>query len=222
MTIDVFDIIAFIAFAVLLTAAVMIIVVLGGLPGRIAVRRGHPYPAAVERGGLHQPGHARGALADCLGLGVSSLARGAIYERRCRQRRRAQHMIAFMTIIYVATVALVFKVGRRTGQSEILGGRGEPATGNSRREPGGQGPAIGHQRRGHREGPIGFGQVQSRSNHDHGSGRRLRYRLADPRRQHGQPSRYDGRRYVHRDIRNIHCRFVRGRGTDPRPARPGR
>ncbi len=131
-------------------------------------------------------------------------------------------MIAFMTIIYVATVALVFKVGRRTGQSEILGGRGEPATGNSRREPGGQGPAIGHQRRGHREGPIGFGQVQSRSNHDHGSGRRLRYRLADPRRQHGQPSRYDGRRYVHRDIRNIHCRFVRGRGTDPRPARPGR
>ena len=48
MTIDGFDIFAFIVFAVLLAAVVFIIVELGSLPGRIAVKRAHPYPAAVN------------------------------------------------------------------------------------------------------------------------------------------------------------------------------
>jgi len=48
MTIDGSDIFAFIVFAVLLAAVVLIIVELGCLPGRIAVKRGHPYPAAVN------------------------------------------------------------------------------------------------------------------------------------------------------------------------------
>ncbi|MGO9114719.1 MAG: DUF3302 domain-containing protein [Thermoguttaceae bacterium] len=48
MTIDAFDIFAFVVFAVLLVAAVVIIVMLGALPGKIAVKRGHPYSTAVN------------------------------------------------------------------------------------------------------------------------------------------------------------------------------
>jgi hypothetical protein len=48
MTIDGFDIFAFIVFAVLLAAVVLVIVELGRLPGRIAAKRGHPYAAAVN------------------------------------------------------------------------------------------------------------------------------------------------------------------------------
>jgi hypothetical protein len=48
MQIDGFDIFAFVVFAVLLAAAVIIIVMLGALPGQIAVKRGHPYAAAVN------------------------------------------------------------------------------------------------------------------------------------------------------------------------------
>ncbi len=48
MTIDGFDIFAFIVFAVLLAAVVFIIVELGALPGQIAVKRGHPYATAVN------------------------------------------------------------------------------------------------------------------------------------------------------------------------------
>jgi hypothetical protein len=48
MTIDGFDIFAFIVFAVLLAAAVVIIVSLGSLPGRIAKKRCHPQAAAVN------------------------------------------------------------------------------------------------------------------------------------------------------------------------------
>jgi hypothetical protein len=44
---DVFDIFAFVVFAVLLAAVVFIVVSLGSLPGAIARKRGHPYPAAV-------------------------------------------------------------------------------------------------------------------------------------------------------------------------------
>ncbi len=51
MTIDGFDIFAFIVFAVLLAAVVLIIVELGGLPGRIAIQRGHPLAAAVNAAG---------------------------------------------------------------------------------------------------------------------------------------------------------------------------
>ena len=58
MTVDGFDIFAFIVFAVLLAAVVFMIVELGSLPGRIAVKR-----ASLSRrgrcGGLDQPGHAR-------------------------------------------------------------------------------------------------------------------------------------------------------------------
>jgi hypothetical protein len=45
--IDAFDIIAFIVFAVLLVAAVVIVVMLGSLPGQIAHKRGHPQAAAI-------------------------------------------------------------------------------------------------------------------------------------------------------------------------------
>jgi hypothetical protein len=48
MTIDSFDIFAFVVFAVLLAATVVIIVLLGALPGKIAVRRCHPQAAAVN------------------------------------------------------------------------------------------------------------------------------------------------------------------------------
>jgi len=45
--IDVFDIIAFAVFAILIVAGVVVVVLLGALPGRIAQRRGHPQTAAV-------------------------------------------------------------------------------------------------------------------------------------------------------------------------------
>ena len=45
---DIFDIFAFIVFAVLLAVAVIIIVGLGSLPGAIARKRGHPQAAAVN------------------------------------------------------------------------------------------------------------------------------------------------------------------------------
>jgi len=48
MTVDGFDIFAFVVFAVLLAVAVFIVVSLGALPGRIAVKRGHPHAAAVN------------------------------------------------------------------------------------------------------------------------------------------------------------------------------
>ena len=48
---DAFDIIAFIVFAVLIVAAVVIIVGLGSLPGAIAKKRGHPQAAAVNVAG---------------------------------------------------------------------------------------------------------------------------------------------------------------------------
>jgi hypothetical protein len=46
--IDVFDIFAFVVFAVLLAAALVIVVGLGSLPGWIARKRGHPQAAAVN------------------------------------------------------------------------------------------------------------------------------------------------------------------------------
>src|SRR5262245_13604269 len=49
--IDVFDIIAFVVFAVLLIATVVIVVTLGSLPGQIAHKRGHPQAAAITVAG---------------------------------------------------------------------------------------------------------------------------------------------------------------------------
>jgi hypothetical protein len=49
--IDVFDIMAFVVFAVLLMVAVIIIVLLGQLPGLIARNRGHPQAAAINVAG---------------------------------------------------------------------------------------------------------------------------------------------------------------------------
>jgi ABC-type Mn2+/Zn2+ transport system permease subunit len=46
--IDVFDIIAFVVFAVLLVMGVILVVSLGQLPGRIARDRGHPQAAAIN------------------------------------------------------------------------------------------------------------------------------------------------------------------------------
>ena len=48
MAIDGFDIFAFVVFAVLLGTLVLLIILLGGLPGRIARNRGHPQAAAVN------------------------------------------------------------------------------------------------------------------------------------------------------------------------------
>jgi len=48
MHIDVFDVIAFVVFGVLLAAAVVVAVSLGQLPGRIAYKRDHPQAAAVN------------------------------------------------------------------------------------------------------------------------------------------------------------------------------
>jgi hypothetical protein len=48
---DVFDIIAFAVFAMLLVAAVVIVVTLGSLPGQIAHKRGHPQAAAITVAG---------------------------------------------------------------------------------------------------------------------------------------------------------------------------
>jgi hypothetical protein len=48
MAIDGFDVFAFVVFAVLLGTLVLLIVLLGGMPGRIAKKRGHPQAAAVN------------------------------------------------------------------------------------------------------------------------------------------------------------------------------
>jgi hypothetical protein len=45
---DVFDILVFGVFAVLIAAFVVIVVTLGQLPGQIAKRRGHPQAAAIN------------------------------------------------------------------------------------------------------------------------------------------------------------------------------
>jgi hypothetical protein len=45
---DIFDIFAFVVFAVLIVTAVVVIVGLGSLPGAIARKRGHPQAAAVN------------------------------------------------------------------------------------------------------------------------------------------------------------------------------
>jgi Protein of unknown function (DUF3302) len=45
---DVFDYIAFGVFALLLVVAVVLVVSLGQLPGRIAQKRGHPQAAAIN------------------------------------------------------------------------------------------------------------------------------------------------------------------------------
>jgi len=49
--IDIFDIIAFAVFAILIAAALVVIVGMGVLPGRIAQRRGHPQAAAINVAG---------------------------------------------------------------------------------------------------------------------------------------------------------------------------
>lgn len=51
MTLDVFDYFAFLVLAVLLATAVVIVVLVGSLPGRIAASRKHPYAAAINAAG---------------------------------------------------------------------------------------------------------------------------------------------------------------------------
>jgi hypothetical protein len=46
--VDVFDVMAFVVFGVLLAVAVIVLVSLGQLPGRIAEQRGHPQAAAIK------------------------------------------------------------------------------------------------------------------------------------------------------------------------------
>jgi Protein of unknown function (DUF3302) len=48
MTFDIFDVMVFAVFAVLISVAVIIIVTLGQLPGQIATKRGHPQAAAIN------------------------------------------------------------------------------------------------------------------------------------------------------------------------------
>ena len=45
------DILSILALLILLTIAVIAVIVLGGLPGRIAEKRGHPYAQAVKVAG---------------------------------------------------------------------------------------------------------------------------------------------------------------------------
>jgi hypothetical protein len=49
--IDIFDVMAFVVFGVLLAVVVVIVVTLGSLPGRIAQKRGHPQAAAITAAG---------------------------------------------------------------------------------------------------------------------------------------------------------------------------
>jgi Protein of unknown function (DUF3302) len=49
--VDIFDLMTFVVFGVLLTAAVIVVVELGGLPGKIARDRGHPQAASVNVAG---------------------------------------------------------------------------------------------------------------------------------------------------------------------------
>ena len=49
-TFGVLGVIAFLVFAVLIAAAIVIIVFLGQLPGRLARERGHPRAAAIAIG----------------------------------------------------------------------------------------------------------------------------------------------------------------------------
>jgi hypothetical protein len=49
--IDAFDIFAFVVFAVLLCTTLFIVVTLGGLPGKIATKRGHPQAKAIAAAG---------------------------------------------------------------------------------------------------------------------------------------------------------------------------
>jgi len=51
ITIDAFDIFAFVVFGILLIATVVIVIVLGSLPGKIAVARKHPQAAAITAAG---------------------------------------------------------------------------------------------------------------------------------------------------------------------------
>jgi hypothetical protein len=48
---DIFDILAFIVFGVLIAIAVFVVVTLGQLPGQIARKRGHPQAAAISVAG---------------------------------------------------------------------------------------------------------------------------------------------------------------------------
>jgi len=48
---DIFDIMAFVVFAVLIVAAIILIVTIGQLPGQIALKRGHPQAAAINVAG---------------------------------------------------------------------------------------------------------------------------------------------------------------------------
>ena len=48
---DVFDYVAFLVIAVLLATVVVIIVLLGSLPGKIAASRNHPYATAIAAAG---------------------------------------------------------------------------------------------------------------------------------------------------------------------------
>jgi len=51
VTIDAFDIFAFVVFGVLLLAIVVIVVSLGSLPGKIAASRQHPQATAIAAAG---------------------------------------------------------------------------------------------------------------------------------------------------------------------------
>ena len=51
VTFDGFDVIAFLVFAVLLAVAVVVIIFIGGLPGKVATRRNHPHANAITAAG---------------------------------------------------------------------------------------------------------------------------------------------------------------------------
>ena len=51
ITLDGFDYVAFLVFAVLLAVAVVFIIFVGGLPGKVARRRNHPHANAITAAG---------------------------------------------------------------------------------------------------------------------------------------------------------------------------
>ena len=102
---DVFDYFAFVVMGVLFAAVVIIIVVIGGLPGRIATLRNHPQAAAIKAAGWISLITLGAAVAHRFCVGVYPAASSSPGERR-----RGRFVIAFISIIYIAAVVLVFKV----------------------------------------------------------------------------------------------------------------
>ena len=103
MTFDVFDIIAFVVFAVLLPVIVAIVVTLGSLPGRIAQERGHPQAAVIS-------------IASWVGVAMLSL--GAVV-RWCGSRSRFAMMgVLWPVSLSSGRISRPLRLARPSGRAE--------------------------------------------------------------------------------------------------------